>query len=219
MRYVLLIAGLAGIITLLVAGKRGDFSRRPPLEVFPDMDRQPKLRPQAPNTFFANGRSSQLPVAGTIARSTPYANLVGASANQSVFPFDDNPVNTGRTTGTTNFVETNPFQVTAKFIERGRQRFTINCAPCHGPLGDGNGVTKKLGMAVVANLHDPRIVRLPDGELFFVITNGRNTMMPYGPTVTVEDRWAIVSYLRALQLSRLASIDDVPEQHRANLRK
>ncbi len=67
----------------------------------------------------------------------------------------------------------------------------------------------------MASLHDPRIVRQPDGELFYVITNGRNTMFPYGGQVSVDDRWAIIAYLRALQLSRLASVDDVPEAHKA----
>jgi mono/diheme cytochrome c family protein len=116
-------------------------------------------------------------------------------------------------------VETGPFEITRQLLARGRERFQINCSPCHGPLGDGNGVTKKLGMTTVANLHDPRIVRLPDGEIFYVITNGRLTMLPYGGQVTVEDRWAIIAYLRALQVSRLASVDDVPEAQRASFRK
>jgi hypothetical protein len=74
-------------------------------------------------------------------------------------------------------------------------------------------------MGVVANLHDKRIVELADGELFYVITNGRNLMGAYGPNVTVEDRWAIVAYLRALQLARLASVDDVPQDLRGSLKK
>jgi hypothetical protein len=86
-------------------------------------------------------------------------------------------------------------------------------------LADGNGITKKLGMATVANLHDPRIVRLADGEIFYVITNGRNTMYPYAGQVSVEDRWAIIAYLRALQLSQLASVDDVPEPQRSRFQK
>jgi len=86
-------------------------------------------------------------------------------------------------------------------------------------LADGNGVTKKLGMATVANLHDPRIVRLPDGEIFYVITNGRNTMYPYGGQVPVEDRWAIIAYLRALQLSQLSSVQDLPEPQRSQFIK
>jgi mono/diheme cytochrome c family protein len=105
-------------------------------------------------------------------------------------------------------------------MERGRQRFTINCSPCHGQLADGNGITKKIGaMAVVANLHDKRLVEMTDGELFYVITNGRNNMGAYGPNVTIQDRWAIIAYLRALQLSQLASIDDVPEALRSTLKK
>jgi mono/diheme cytochrome c family protein len=137
-----------------------------------------------------------------------------------VYGYEDAPVNTGFITGTTNFVENNQLPITAALLKRGQQRFTINCSPCHGQLADGNGITKKIGaMAVVANLHDARIVKMIDGELFYVITNGRNLMGAYGANVTVEDRWAIVAYLRALQFSQLASIDDVPEALRASLKK
>jgi mono/diheme cytochrome c family protein len=123
-------------------------------------------------------------------------------------------------TGSTNFIETSPIAVTAALLKRGQQRFTINCSPCHGQLADGNGITKKIGaMLVVANLHDERIVKMTDGELFYVISSGRNQMGAYGANVTVEDRWAIVAYLRALQFSQLASLDDVPEALRASLKK
>lgn len=132
--------------------------------------------------------------------------------------YADLPVNTGRVTGTTNFVETIPVAVTAKLLARGQQRFNINCSPCHGMQADGNGVVKKLGLSTVANLHDKRIVELPDGEIFNTITYGKNTMGPYGANVTVEDRWAIVAYLRALQLSQLGTVDDVPEAARASLK-
>jgi mono/diheme cytochrome c family protein len=179
------------------------------------MEWQLKLRPQKPNGFFANGLSSQPHVAGTIPRSAPIQTATGP-----VYPYEDAPVNTGLIPGTTNFVELNPLPITAELLKRGQQRFTINCSPCHGQLGDGNGITKKIGaMAVVANLHDKRIVEMPDGELFFVISNGRNLMGSYGANVVVQDRWAIIAYLRALQLSQLASIDDVPEQLRGSLKK
>jgi mono/diheme cytochrome c family protein len=217
MRYFLVGFLLVCLAVVSIAGFRGRTSRRPPIEVFPDMDRQLKLRPQNVDGFFGDGRSSRLPVAGTIARSTPMR--LSVNDTNRVYPFQDLPVNTGHVVGATNFVETNPFEITPQLLARGRERFQINCSPCHGPLGDGNGVTKKLGMAAVANLHDPRIVRLPDGELFYVITNGRNTMYPYGGQVPVEDRWAIIAYLRALQVSQLASIDDVPEAHRSLFRK
>jgi len=184
--------------------------------VFPDMDRQLKLRPIEPNGFFANGRSSQTHPEGTIARSTAIQTAAGA-----VMPYEDSPVNTGYKTGTTNYIELNPMAINAEFMKRGQQRFTINCAPCHGQLADGNGITKKYGMAVVANLHDKRIVEMPDGEIFYVITHGSPSklMQGYAAQVDVQDRWAIVAYLRALQLARLGSVDDVPEVQRAALSK
>jgi mono/diheme cytochrome c family protein len=215
MRYFLLIFGLAVVLVIAIAGKRGDMTRRTPIEVFPDMDRQLKLRPMEPNGFFANARSSQEHPIGTIARSTPLTN----GASQAVFPYEDNPLNTGQKPGTTNFVELNPMTINAEVMKRGQQRYTINCSPCHGQLADGNGVTKKYGMAVVANLHDKRIVEMPDGELFHVITQGRNLMQGYAAQVDVQDRWAIVAYLRALQLARLGSVDDVPEAYRNALPK
>src|SRR5690242_15110278 len=126
MRYFLLLFGLCVVIVMLIAGKRGDLSRKPPLYVFPDMKWQLKLRPMTPNGFFPNGVSSQLPPPGTVAQTRPL-NVGG----QEIYPYEDSPVNTGRVTGTTNFVETNPFPVTAQLLARGQQRFTIYCAPCH----------------------------------------------------------------------------------------
>jgi len=217
MRYVIgfiliFLAGMAA--TVGVAGFRGHLSRKPPIEIFPDMDRQLKLRPQQPNDFFANGLSSQLPPAGAVARSAPIQTVLGP-----VYPYEDAPVNTGRITGTTNFIATNPLPVTAALLQRGRERFDIYCAPCHGALGDGNGITKKIGlMAAVANLQDKRIVEMTDGEIFNTITRGKNLMGAYGPMVPVEDRWAIIAYLRALQLSQLGSTNDLPPAQRAMLK-
>ncbi|MDB6067760.1 MAG: cytochrome [Pedosphaera sp.] len=204
MRYFLLFFVLCTVMVVAIAGKRGSISRRPPIELFADMNRQPKLRPQTPDAYFADGKASRLPIAGTIAREDRYEDL---------------PVNTGRKTGMTNFVETLPVEVTAKLMARGQQRFNINCSPCHGPQADGNGITKKYGMPTVANLHDKRIVEMTDGEIFNTITYGKNLMGPYGPNVVVEDRWAIIAYLRALQLSQLGNVDDVPEAMRATLKK
>jgi mono/diheme cytochrome c family protein len=205
MRYFLLIFALCVLAVVGIAGRRGSLSRRPPIEIFPDMNRQPKLRPQTPDAFFEDGRSSRVPVAGTIAREDHYQDL---------------PVNTGRVPGKTNFIETLPVPVTATLLARGQQRFNINCSPCHGEQADGNGITRKIGaMATVANLHDKRIVELADGELFNTITYGKNLMGPYGPNVPAEDRWAIIAYLRALQLSQLGTADDVPEQMRSTFKK
>jgi mono/diheme cytochrome c family protein len=215
MRYFLLIFGVCVLAVVGIAGKRGALSRKSPLYVFPDMRRQLKLRPMEPNGFFPNGISSQLPVPGTIARGKPIQTAAGL-----VYPYQDAAVYTGLVPGTTNFVETSPMRVDAQLLQRGRERFTIYCSPCHGQEADGTGITKKVGaMAVVANLHDKRIVEMPDGEIFHVITNGRNLMGAYGPNVPVEDRWAIISYVRALQLSWLGTTDDVPQPERGSLMK
>jgi len=207
MRYFLLIFGLMIVTVMVVAGKRGHTFRKPPVFLFPDMDKQPKLRPQEPNRFFANGISSQFPVEGTIARGQPY---------------EDIPVNTGKKPGTTNYVDTIPIPVTAELMARGQERFYIFCAPCHGAAGDGKGVPVKFGMAVIADLHDNKARRVPqqsDGEIFYTITYGKNLMQGYGPQIPINDRWAIIAYLRALQRSRLASLEDVPAEVRAELSK
>ena len=214
MRYFILIFGVVVVGLVLVAGRQGDLSRNRPIQIFPDMKRQAKLRPQNANGFFANGLTSQLPQPGTIAQSKPLR-----VAGREVYPFEDAPVNTGRVAGTTNFVELNPYPVTAPFLARGQERFNIYCAPCHSQLGDGNGVPKKINaMAIVANLHDKRIVELTDGELFNTVSYGKNNMQGYAPQIPVEDRWAIIAYLRALQLSRLGSVDDLAPETRAKLK-
>lgn len=208
---IVLIVLVLSAALFLIAGGQGRFSRKPPLELFSDMDRQPKLRPQKPFDFFTNGVSSQLPPEGTVARSAPIQTVDG-----KVYAFEDAPVNTGRISGTTNFVELNPMPVNLQVLGRGRERFDIYCAPCHGKLGDGNGITKKIGdMPAVANLHDKRIVEMTDGEVFNTITHGKGLMGAYGPLVSTEDRWAIIAYLRALQLSQLGTADELPADQRA----
>src|ERR1035437_2383076 len=142
---ILLIGAAIGAAAFGMLGLQGKMSRKPPFELFPDMDRQAELRPQGPNPFFSKGGSSQLPPAGTVARGEPVQTTTGA-----VYGFEDSPVNTGLVTGTTNFVELNPLPVTEELIQRGRERFDIYCAPCHGKLGDGNGITKKIGVMAAA---------------------------------------------------------------------
>lgn len=214
MRYVISIALILAAIPVIIfgiAGTQGRPSRLAPIQIFPDMAKQPKLHPQEPNDFFANGVSSQLPPPGTIARSEPIQ-----SADGPVYRFEDSPVNTGCFTGTTNYVPTNPLPVDEKLLQRGRERFDIYCAPCHGRLGDGNGITKKIGvMPAVANLHDQRIIAMPDGEIFNTVTHGKGLMGAYGPLMSAGDRWAVIAYVRALQLSTLGTVDDLPADQQA----
>jgi mono/diheme cytochrome c family protein len=214
-----LIGAALGAATFGILGLPGRMSHKPPVEIYsdrymPGMDRQPKLRPMEPNSFFANGVSSQLPPEGTVAQSQPIE-----TANGQVYQFEDSPVNTGHEVGTTNYVELNPLPVDAALIQRGRERFDIYCAPCHGRTGDGNGITKKIGvMPTVANLHDKRIVELTDGEIFNTITHGKGTMGAYGPLIPTQDRWAVIAYVRALQLSWLGTKDDLTPAQQAVLK-
>jgi mono/diheme cytochrome c family protein len=104
-------------------------------------------------------------------------------------------------------------------MRRGHERFNITCAMCHGATAAGNGITKQYGLATVVTLQDDRIRGMADGEIFNTITNGKNTMMAYGSILTVNDRWAIIAYLRALERSQNATIGDVPENERASLEK
>jgi mono/diheme cytochrome c family protein len=208
MRYFFLILFLLSAAILSIAGLRydhgGHFSRKPPIEIFPDMDRQPKLRPQTLSKFsgFADGLSSRLPVAGTIARGSAY---------------EDNETNTGKKSDG-SFVEVNPVAINAEIVKRGHDRFNIYCTPCHGPAGDGNGVTKRFGMTTTASLLQDRLILAPDGQLFDTITNGKTTMMPYASQIPIQDRWAIVAYVRALQLSRVGTKDDVPADKLSQLK-
>jgi mono/diheme cytochrome c family protein len=214
MRYFLLIFLTVVAVVLGVAGLRGHLSRKPPLVIIPDMNRQFKLRPETADSFFADDHTSQLPPPGTVARSQPLQTDDGP-----VYPYEDSPVNTGLITGTTNFVATNPLPITPVFLQHGREQFEIYCTPCHGALGDGNGITKKIGdMLAVANLHDKRIVEMTDGEIFNTITHGKGLMGAYGPTVSIRDRWAIIAYVRALQLSWLGSTNDLPAAERTALK-
>ncbi len=218
---------LCTIAILAVFGFRGQKSTQPPTEVFPDMVRQMKVRAQAPLDFFADGRGPRLPVAGTVpigyempkphSPETQEIDVGPWSHPRAGFSVGTDYYNTGKMgdrwgTGI-------PLEVTPELMERGQQRFNITCAMCHGAAAMGNGIVKQHGLATVVSLQDQRVRKMSDGEVFNTITNGKNTMMAYGPTIIVPDRWAIIAYLRALQRSQNAAIADVPEGHRAELDK
>jgi len=227
LRGFLLISLLFTIALVAVFGFRGQKSTGAPLEVFPDMVRQMKVRAQAPLDLFADGRGPRAPVAGTVPigyeMPNPQNSPTGRPAGEALsrqrpgFSVGTDYYNTGKMgdrwgTGI-------PVPVTAELLERGRQRFGITCAMCHGATAAGNGITKQYGLATVVSLQDERIQKMADGEIFNTITNGKNTMMAYGPNIVVSDRWAIITYLRALQRSQNAAIVDLPPEKRAELEK
>lgn len=217
MRYFLALFVVGIVLVVAVAGRRGDVSRKPPIEVWNDMDRQLKLRPQAVSAFseWNDGRSSRPWVAGTVPR------LQGVKlGDREIGRFEDHPVITGREVGKTNWVDVNPLPITEKLMERGRERYGIHCTPCHGSTGDGNGVVKKYGHGAIPALVDELRVRHPDGYLYHIIEAGSPSglMLPYAAQIAPEDRWAIVAYVRALQLARLGRPEDLPESVRASLK-
>jgi mono/diheme cytochrome c family protein len=221
---------LIGVAIVAVFGFRGQTSTGSPIEVFPDMVRQMKVRAQAPLGFFADGRGARQPVAGTVpigyempkpnSEASPGAPPVPTEMNLQPhlgFSAGTDYFDTGKMG--TNWGTGFPLPVTSDLMERGKQRFNINCAICHGPTAAGNGMTKQYGLATVVSLQDERIRTMADGEIFNTITNGKNTMMAYGPNVSVTDRWAIIAYLRALQRSQNATEADVPPEHHAEMDK
>jgi len=221
---------LGAIALVAVFGFRGQKSTQPPTEVFPDMVRQPKVRAQAPLDFYADGRGPRLPVAGTVPVGYEMPKLKSGDTlpgmtgdgpeeahTRIAFSAGTDYFNTGKMAD--QWGTGIPMPVTRDLMERGQQRFNITCAMCHGAAAAGNGITKQYGLATVVSLQDDRIRKMSDGEIFNTITNGKNTMMPYGPNIVVADRWAIIAYLRALQRSQHATVSDVPEDRRAELDK
>ena len=119
-----------------------------------------------------------------------------------------------------SFARGYPSDVTVDFklLERGQDRYTIYCAPCHGALGDGNGITRSYGMALTPTYHDDRLRGMAEGELFNTITYGKNTMYPYADKLSPDERWAVVAYMRVLQRAGQATINDVPVEQREGLK-
>jgi mono/diheme cytochrome c family protein len=164
------------------------------------MQDQPKYKPLGANAFFADGRDARPIPAGTIARD---------ELN------DTDSFHTGETNGA--FLDTIPLKTDSNLLHRGQERFNIYCSPCHGRTGDGNGMVAQRGVKIPADLHTDRLREVPPGYIYQVIKNGYGAMGDYGDQIPVRDRWAIVAYVRALQLSRDASLKDVPANDRGRL--
>lgn len=152
-----------------------------------DMRDQPRVDPYEASAFFANGASARSQVQDTVARGQLQL---------------DTHLYDGRINN--RFAETIPFTVTLQMLERGHERYDIFCAPCHGLAGDGRGIVTEYGMAVPTSFHAPELRDEPVGYYFSLITNGNRLMPSYAARIPPEDRWAIIAYIRALQLSQNA---------------
>ena len=165
-----------------------------------DMHDQPREKPLAKSDFYPDHRSARPLVAGTIARGQLR---------------DDAPLYTGK--NGLALATAFPFPITAEILARGQQRFQIYCTPCHGRLGNGEGMVVQRGFKRPTSLHIERLRQAPPGYFFDVMTNGFGAMSDYSAQVPVNDRWAIIAYIRALQLSQHATLADVPEGKRGEL--
>ena len=210
MRYAYYTLAFLCLLTVSVMGFRGMNSTRPPIEVFPDMDRQAKFKPQTPSKFFGDGRADRRPVAGTV----PHGRT--AVADPDFLRADDFHYAGKAKDG--SFARGFPVEVTNDLLVKGQGRFQIYCQPCHGALGDGNGITKQYGMVATPSYHDDRLRNMAEGEIFNTITNGKNTMSSYADKLSPDERWAVIAYVRALQRAHHASINDVPQEHRGDLK-
>lgn len=214
---------IAAVVTL--AGFRGQTSTEPPIQIFPDMKVQPKYVAQHESNFYADGRAARQPVEGTVPQGYTLAGIYSTNAAsnsrvaQGVAGFGNSTdyFSTGKIGE--NYGDGLPIEVSLPVIERGRQRFNINCAICHGATGAGNGIVKQYGLITVASLQEARILTMPDGQIFNTITHGKNTMGAYGSNIAVEDRWAIITYLRALQRSQNGKLEDLGDAARNDLEK
>jgi mono/diheme cytochrome c family protein len=165
-----------------------------------DMHDQPRYKPLAGSDFFGDGRSARPLVAGTVAR--------GHLKDDAVF-------HTGKTGDAPT--DSLPFPVTGDVLRRGQQRYRIFCTPCHGQTGRGDGMVVRRGYRKPVSFHDDRLRGLPAGYFFDVMTNGFGAMPDYASQIPPGDRWAIVAYVRALQLSQHAPLAEVPEARRGEL--
>ncbi len=200
--------GWALLVVGLVGGCRGTVSEDPPIHPIRNMYQQPRYNPQARSEFYADGRTMRPLVPGTVAREME-PDLRLATGLERTAP--------------ARYVEEVPAEVARRFggpekmLQRGRETYEIYCAPCHGIQGDGKGLVAKRAEQVGAptlmppTLHQDRLRQVPDGYVYAVVTNGIRNMPAYRHNVPLDDRWAIVAYVRALQLAGLgqkhASLD------------
>jgi mono/diheme cytochrome c family protein len=166
-----------------------------------DMQDQPRYKPLAATNFFGDGLSARPLPEGTVARGQLRI---------------DEARYTGKIKGAD--VDAFPFAITRADVLRGEERFNIYCSPCHSRVGDGNGMVVRRGYRKAGDYHSEKLLKAPLGHFFDVMTNGFGAMPSYASRVAPDDRWRIAAYIRALQLSENATIDDVPAAERAKLK-
>jgi len=184
-------------ISLLLMSCRGQLSEKPPISPQQNMQFQDRFNAQEKNEFFENNMSMRPPVEGTIARGELRQNSMLYEGR------DENG----------EFVTEIPFEVTRSFLYRGKERYDIFCTPCHGAIGDGQGIimTGQYGYVPAPSYHRQASYDMPDGQFYSAIAEGIRSMPAYNTQIKVEDRWAIVAYIRALQRSQNVPREEIEE--------
>ena len=184
-------------ISLLLMSCRGQLSEKPPISPQQNMQFQNRFNAQEKNEFYANNMAMRPPVEGTISRGNLRQN------SELYQGRDENG----------DFVTENPFDVTRSFLYRGKERYDIYCTPCHGKIGNGQGIimTGQYGYVPAPSYHRQASYDMPDGQFYSAITEGIRSMPAYNTQIKVEDRWAIVAYIRALQRSQNVPREELDE--------
>lgn len=217
-RWLIGAAAIGGALSLvpfaLIASARTQESEKPRIHPIQDMDNQPKYKTQSSSPLFADGRAMRPVVPGTVARGDLQddpAYYRGVTSDE--WTGDEPP-----------WVTEIPVPVTRELVERGRERYEIFCSTCHGLVGAGDGPVAVRALEIGSGtwvpptpFHSDALRERPVGSIYNTIARGVRTMPAYGTQIPVEDRWAIVAYVRALQRSQYAPLEDVPEQERDQL--
>jgi mono/diheme cytochrome c family protein len=212
MRYFFLAYALIALLVVGIFGLRGQKFTKPPVRIFPDMDEQDKVKAQKPSGFFADGLGSRLPIAQTQPRGfNPDGERSIGGIPEHEFGGQTGYYYTGEVgdyygSGMPEELGLTPDNAT-ELIQRGKERYGIYCAICHGSSGDGLGITANYGVPGIANLQLPTFnaETYPDGRMYHTITFGKGMMSGYGYNIPVRDRWAIVAYVRTLQAAKESS--------------
>ncbi len=247
MRYFFAIFAVICFATVAILGWRGKASKSTPVYVFDDMDYQSKLKPMGQNTFFEDGRNDRPPVPGAVARGNAWQSAEVFSAEYRDAASRNPEFVTGKnadgefidgfpkhsltfTTDAKGGRVLAPFVLDERVLAKGKERFEIFCAVCHGYAGNGEGILKVRNqipgddegdrfIGTIANLQLASYREKRNGDYFNTITHGKSTMQAYGDKLTPEERWAVIAYLRALQLSQNCPPDLVPDSiDKANLK-
>ncbi|GAB4549352.1 MAG: cytochrome c [Phycisphaerales bacterium] len=240
---------LIGGAIVPLSGCRGDRSDKPPRQFFPDLDDQPKYKPQTASTFFEDGRAQRQPVAGTVAFGrTPHVTPIAGVdfADRTEYLREDDAWAEGRVYRTASngavvsgedgqplfdWVEVMPATVTREMLDLGHKKYDIYCLPCHGGTGEGDGLVGVRWSYALPSFHQdiyqPGGEKGQDGYIFHVIRNGVANVggpyplkMPaYGRKLTIEETWAVVAYFRVLQETRKGTLDELPESQRLEMER